>query len=194
MSAAGSSDPRVSRADTRANPHTQLLIHAIEASRLSPGSGLYGTQHFGGTALSAKRQRRGSGLASIAFQIRRLAADSIRVWRGPIATPDGTFVPAGFSDGDTPVYELTGVTGSGRVWLSVSVDDDTGEVLSADAPDFGETMPDNTAATYYLELGSYITDAEADPPELTVQSNDLGPLYFELCGGVSPKWGGFHGA
>jgi len=130
-----------------------------------------------------------SDAAPIPWGLLKISETEIRVVYGDVVTPDGTFTPSGFNPGDDPTFVLT-VSGDGVVYFWVTIDNTTGETLTAEDPESDTALPANTATEFYLQLGSFSTDGDSI---LHVQTNDLGTLYFELCGGVAPVWGGFRG-
>ena len=188
MSASGSSDPRLSRADTRANPHTHLLVGAIEASRLSPGAGLHGTQHFGGTALSAKRQRRGSGrllgLFELVAAIKYHDDGSVEEYRVRVtgSTMAGES-PDGFSAGDDPPFYFGSLaSGDFIAYAKFTFTEATGAITERKMVKLSDA-PGPTAGVKYERIGSFTVDT--GEKTITVHNDRFGPVLAEPC----RQWG-----
>ncbi len=148
------------------------------------GSG-YVDESENAITLDLTKAKFGGNVTQVPFHCANAPGNEIRVYYGSVNSPDGTFVPSGFTAGDVPPLNiaLTGTTGV--VWLMATIDNTTGEMTAISDPTTAASMPANTSTEFYLQIGSY----DVTSGVLTVQSEEVGSLYFELCGGISPVWG-----
>lgn len=105
-----------------------------------------------------------------------MSGNNIQVVYGTL----GGVVPDGMSPGDDPPYILTGVTGTGYVYLITTTDDDY--LITDVSIDFGATVPadDETTHTYYFQIGGFSVSGST----LSLSQALSGSQDFGWCNGA----------
>jgi hypothetical protein len=119
--------------------------------------------------------KKGSSTPSRPFQLVNASDEDTHNIRVIYSTLAGA-MPDGFSEGDDPPYILEDVgDAAGKVYAEVTLDMDTGEVLSRDLA-FGATVPasDPTIGYFTGEIGSFNTVSET----FGVSNSGYGPAYL----------------
>lgn len=88
----------------------------------------------------------------------------------------GSSEDLGFAEGDDPPYLLTPSGSGGFVWGGITVDQTDGTITSRFL-DIGASVPEDTATEFYVEIGSYVIDADT----LTVSNSRYGPINATIC-------------
>ena len=98
-----------------------------------------------------------------------------------------SIVPGGMNLSDDPPFILTGISGSGYVYLKTTTHATTGDLVSV-AINKASSMPPEEATHHHLAIGTFVSSGGS----VTVAQGISGSQAFELCGGPTggtATWG-----
>jgi hypothetical protein len=141
--------------------HSAHLQPSARPGTIGAGTGMFSTQHSGGTVLRARKTRRATSSntgvcffkivdASVRDEDGNITEAKVRIITSTLVGD----VPDGFSPGDDPPYLLT-VSDGDIIYGCVTIETSTGDVTSRTLGS-GGALPDDDpdSGTYYARLGS----------------------------------------
>jgi len=152
----------------------QPVLDYCASIRIRQGAGIYINETPTGTQVSTASGTTGNDGGTVQpFTLSKTDSLSFRVYASTLG--GGSITDLGFSEGDTPPYVVT-VSATGKFWGGVTIDTDTGDLTSRFL-DYGASLPDDTADTFYVEIGTYNVTGGT----LTVSNTRYGPIGFIPC-------------